>query len=210
MRFPGARTLPALFGKFRLPHLRAGVSLPSAALTSAPDPIYTDVFQASHWLLIMKMPSIPFPYTRLHLGLLLPLLVASLGLGACATANFYPHEGPDESQSAPRGGSHFVAEGIDVWFIGEPDRPYRILGYIESPAGALVDDQHRSVDSTVLKKAREIGATALIEVVTQSQADPFARGTFGDRHWGFGMDWPVNTRQVARYTAIQYRTPAAR
>lgn len=136
-----------------------------------------------------------------------PLLALCLALTACATANYYPHEGPSAGPAAPRGGSHFVADGLDVWFIGEPDRPYRILGYIESPNGAYVDERHRSIDSSILKKAREVGANALIEVVTQNQPDPFARGMFGDRHWGFAADWPANTRQVARYTAIQYVSP---
>lgn len=153
--------------------------------------------QCIPWQPIMKMRQ------------LLPLFVLCLGLGACASANFYPHEGPVDSASAPRGGSHFVTDGLDVWFIGEPDRPYRILGYIENPNGAYIDDQHRIVDSSILKKAHEVGANALIEVVTRNDPDPFARGMFGDRHWGFAADWPTSTRQVARYTAIQYLAPSA-
>ena len=145
----------------------------------------------------------------MKMRLIAPLFALCLCLAACATANFYPHEGPADGPGTPRGGSHFVAGGLDVWFIGEPDRPYRILGYIESPNGAYVDDQHHSVDSSILKKAREVGANALIEVVTQNQPDPFARGMFGDRHWGFAADWPANARQVARYTAILYVTQPA-
>jgi len=130
------------------------------------------------------------------------LLLVCAALAGCATATFYPHEGQSESPTH-QGGAHFITQGMDVWFIGEPDRAYRILGYIEDPAGAVVDPMHKSIDSYVLQKAREVGATALIEVVTQTTPDRLADGRFGDPRWGWGMDWP-STRQIARYTAIQY------
>lgn len=136
------------------------------------------------------------------------LVLLCLGLSACATSRFYQHEGSNNSFQG-RGGSRFTVEGIDVWFIGEPDRRYTILGYIEEPYGAQVDEDHKRVDASVLKKAHEVGATALIEVVTETRPDSSftTGGLFGDRH-GFGMGLgfgvPISTRQVARYTAIKY------
>lgn len=141
-------------------------------------------------------------------ALRLCMLALCLGLSACATSRFYTYEGNNNIYMG-RGGSRFTVEGVDVWFIGEPNRKYAILGYIEEPYGAVVDENHQRIDSTVLKKAHEVGATALIEVVTQTQYDDdFASvGMFGGRRGfgvGAGFGTPISTRQVARYTAVKY------
>ncbi|KAF7599252.1 MAG: hypothetical protein CGU28_06145 [Candidatus Dactylopiibacterium carminicum] len=138
---------------------------------------------------------------------LLALAVLALLLGACATANYYPHEARENVHQG-KGGSRFQYEGLDVWFIGEPDRRYKILGYIEDSVSSTVDDQHRRISSEVAKKAHEIGADALIEVVTSRQADSSVSigSVFGGRHSGFGMGFgfPVTEQQNARYTAIKF------
>lgn len=137
------------------------------------------------------------------------LILLGLLLAGCATSNFYPHEGRDNNFQG-RGGSRFVSEGIDIWFIGEPDRHYRILGYIEEPMGAIIDEQHRSIASSVLKKAHEVGADALIETPIQTvQEANFGSGVMFSGHrgatsLGLGYGIPAPTRQQARYTAIKY------
>ena len=135
-------------------------------------------------------------------------------VSACATTNFYPHESRDNTYIG-KGGARFVNEGIDVWFIGEPDRKYSILGYIESPLGAVVDDNHKTVSSTILKKAHEVGADALIEVVNQTQPNSTGTawgggGMFGGGYhggysgMGIGIGFPISQQSSARYTAIKY------
>ncbi|MDP5241299.1 hypothetical protein Q9Q94_17300 [Uliginosibacterium sp. 31-16] len=140
---------------------------------------------------------------------LLALVAASLLLAACASTKFYPHESRDNSYMG-KGGSRFTTEGMDVWFIGEPDRKYMILGYIEDEFNPAVDERHQSVSDAVLKKAREIGADALIEVVTQTRTGSSIStgGMFGGRHSGVGMGIgfgvPLSEQKNARYTAIRY------
>lgn len=138
------------------------------------------------------------------------ILVAACGmLAACASPNYYPHESRNNVQIG-KGGARFVAAGMDVWFIGEPDRKYAILGYIEDPLNGIVDDDHRKVASSILQKAREVGADALIEVVTQTQTDSSLAtgGMFGDHRRGVGLGigfgLPLSERRSARYTAIKY------
>lgn len=136
------------------------------------------------------------------------LLALTLLLGACATARFYPYEGTDSTRPA-RGGTRFTHEGIDVWFNGEPARPYEILGYIEDPRGLYADTDHQRVESGVISKAREAGADALIEVLQPgympSPGMAFG-GAFGRPGYawgvGYGPVWP--DRPAAKYTAIRY------
>ena len=134
-------------------------------------------------------------------------LLAALLLGGCATASFYPHEARENVHQG-KGGSRFQYEGLDVWFIGAPDRRYKILGYIEDDLGATVDEQRKRISSLVAKKAHEIGADALIEVVTGRQTDSSVSfgSVHGSRNIGFGMGFgfPISEQQTARYTAIKY------
>ncbi|GAB2905103.1 hypothetical protein GCM10027046_38580 [Uliginosibacterium flavum] len=135
------------------------------------------------------------------------LIAVGAMLAACATTNYYPHESRDNSYSG-KGGSRFTTEGMDVWFIGEPDRKYAILGYIEDSFNSAVDERHQSISAGVLKKAREIGADALIEVVTSSQTGSSIStgGMFGSRHsgMGIGFGFPLSEQRSARYTAVKY------
>ena len=135
------------------------------------------------------------------------LMAASLIFAGCATTNYYPHESRDNSY-AGKGGSRFTTEGMDVWFIGEPDRKYAILGYIEDSFNSAVDERHQSISAGVLKKAREIGADALIEVVTTSQTGSSIStgGMFGSRGSGVGIGFgfPLSEQRSARYTAVKY------
>lgn len=136
------------------------------------------------------------------------LVALSLLLGACATTRFYPYEGKENSWPA-KGGSRFSYEGIDVWFNGEPSRPYEILGYIEDPRGLYADANHQRVESGVIEKAREAGADALIETIQPGYmpSPGFAFGSgFGRPSYAWGMAytpvWP--DRPAAKYTAIRY------
>lgn len=140
-------------------------------------------------------------------------LAAALGLlallAACSTTQFYPHEARDNVH-AGKGGSRFTVEGIDVWFNGEPPRKYAILGYIDDPRGLYADDNHRTVESGVLQRAREIGADALIEVVLPGRSAPSSSIVMGTGFgrpgvgMGFGFGIPGPERISVKYTALKY------
>lgn len=144
--------------------------------------------------------------TLRHLSACLALLAV---LGACSTTRFYPHEA-SENQHAGKGGSRFTVEGIDVWFNGEPSRQYAILGYIEDARGLYADEDHRSVESGVLARAREIGADALIEIVLPGRSPPSSSVSFGTGFgrpgvgMGFGFGLPGPERISVKYIAVRY------
>lgn len=140
---------------------------------------------------------------------LLSLTTSLALLAACSTLSFYPHE-PSSNSQLGKGGSRFVVEGIDVWFNGEPPRRYTILGYIDDPRGLYSDDEHRTIESAVLAKAREIGADALIEIQLPGRSAPSSGVSFGtgfghrDFGLGVGFGFPLSERVNVKYTAVRY------
>lgn len=139
----------------------------------------------------------------------LALIATLLMLGACTTIRFYPHEAGDNVYPG-KGGSRFTFEGLDVWFNGEPARRYAILGYIEDPRGLYADEDHRSVESSVVQKAREVGADALIEIQILANPAPTSGvifGTsagFGRTGFGMGFGLPAGERISVKYVAVRY------
>lgn len=138
----------------------------------------------------------------------LALVAMLLALGGCSTTRFYPHEAT-ENVHPGKGGSRFSYQGLDVWFNGEPSRPYEILGYIEDPRGLYADDDHRRVETGVLEKAREVGADALIEQIIPGRTLPsssmmFNNG-FGRRGFGMGMGFDLAADRISvKYIAVRY------
>lgn len=147
----------------------------------------------------------PSQATHIRYATLLCLL-----LSACSTPNYYPHEARENSHIG-QGGSRFTTDGIEVWFIGAPDRRYAILGYIEDTANDSAGASNKYVSADVLKKAREINADALIEVVTQASNSNSGISSgilLGGRGAGgiLGFEFPVRNYRSVRYTAIKYIT----
>ncbi len=138
----------------------------------------------------------------------LVLIAAMLVLGACSTTRFYPHEA-SENVHPGKGGSRFSYQGLDVWFNGEPSRPYEILGYIEDPRGLYADEDHRRIESGVVEKAREAGADALIEQILPGRTMPssslmFNNG-FGRHGFGMGMGFDIGPERISvKYIAVRY------
>ena len=133
-------------------------------------------------------------------------------LVACAQATFYPYEGRDNVHLGD-GGSRFVVSGIDVWFNGKPPRKYAIIGYIEDAYSLGPDPNHKTISADVLKKAQEIKADALIEVVTLTNqgSSPavgigFGSGSRGSGMGvGFGFGGGYQDASVGvKYTALKY------
>jgi hypothetical protein len=64
------------------------------------------------------------------------ILAFLLVLSACSTS-YYSYTGSEVYQG--HGGAARRVNGIDIWLTGEPNRPYRIIGYITDsrPGGPI-------------------------------------------------------------------------
>jgi len=97
-------------------------------------------------------------------------LVAALvgALTGCATTTYKPFETRGDAIFDGKGGTRSVEDGMDIWEWGDPPRRYRVLGLIddERPGGAV---QMARLRSDMVKKAREVGGQALIQVRNQSR-----------------------------------------
>ena len=116
------------------------------------------------------------------------LCALSILISGCATTEFSSYETKDNKVFEGKGGSKVVVDGIDFWENGDPPRRFKVLGFIDD--GRL---QHvvmmASIRSDIAKKAKEVGADAIIPAGTQSQV------------WG-GEGAPKMNR--AKFIAIKY------
>jgi hypothetical protein len=94
-------------------------------------------------------------------------LVIAVAVSACASTQFKSFEGRSNIVEG-QGGTKVVVDGMDVWDNGDPPRRFQLLGIIEDerPGGILPMSQLRS---DMVKKAREVGGTALIQIRSESQ-----------------------------------------
>lgn len=138
-------------------------------------------------------------------------LALSLILEGCAAPSFYPHESRNNVYQG-KGGSRFTVHGVDVWFNGEPNHTYSIIGYIEDNRALGIDTDHKSIPEDIYKKAVEVGADGLIQtVVTSRGGNSAASGMVfhgGPRTgvgFGFGYGAPIDyDRVTVKYTAVKY------
>lgn len=133
--------------------------------------------------------------------------VLSMVLGAalvvgCATTEFKAFEGKTELFEGA-GGTRVVVDGMDIWDNGEPPRRFRVLGIIddERPGGLIPMAQLRR---DVVKKAREAGGDALINLGSQSRvAGYYSTGTTSAYGYGNAATLPVR-RNTAKFAVISY------
>lgn len=94
------------------------------------------------------------------------LLAASI-LGGCASTEYKAFEGKGNVIEGT-GGTKVVVDGMEIWDNGEPPRKFKILGIIddERPGGLIPMAQLRS---DMVKKAREAGGNAIIQLNSQSR-----------------------------------------
>jgi hypothetical protein len=95
------------------------------------------------------------------------LVVASLCLAACSTAQFQP-VGAKAQVAQGKGGLLRMQDGMPVWDADGPPRRYEVVGRIddERTGGAM---ERPSWGSNVVKLAREAGGSALIELRRDAQ-----------------------------------------
>ncbi len=133
-------------------------------------------------------------------------------LAGCAsvTTEYKMFQGVREGIVEGKGGTKIVVDGMEIWDDGEPPRKFKVLGFIDETREAdwmsiWLPSSHRG---DIVKKAREAGGDAVIEVNTQSQLDDFytaagASTNFYDLHVRT-TNYHSDERQVSKYAVIKY------
>ena len=139
---------------------------------------------------------------------LLGILIASLLVG-CATTEYKSFEGKSNVFEG-KGGTKIVVNGMELWDNGEPPRKFRLLGIIddERPDGIIPMAQLRS---DMVKKAREVGGDALIQLGSNSQITGYyTSGTASAHSYGYSATasgssttMPIG-RNMAKFAVIKY------
>jgi hypothetical protein len=133
---------------------------------------------------------------------------AAFLLVGCATTNFKVYEGPSTFEG--KGGTKAMVEGMEIWDNGEPPRKFKVLGIVEDerPGGVIPMMRLRG---DVVKKAKEVGADAVIQLSSRSQITGFhttgsatAYGA-GNTATAYGSSTSVPLRQnTAKFAVIKY------
>jgi hypothetical protein len=140
----------------------------------------------------------------------LVLLISALVLAGCASTNFKTFETRGESIIEGQGGTKTVHEGMDVWDYGDPPRKFKVLGIIEDerPGGIIPMSQ---LKSDVVRKAREAGGQALIQIRSEAQIVGYqtfgsaSATAYGNRATATGFSTTAPLRKnYARFAVIQY------
>lgn len=144
---------------------------------------------------------------RLIRALLVALALS--GIAACATTEYKPYEAKDNDFEG-RGGTKTVVDEMEVWDNGDPPRKFKVLGIIDDqrPGGIIPMSQLRG---DIVKKAREVGGDAVIQLNSQSQiAGYYTSGTASAYSYGSSATayrtattMPVR-RNVAKFAVIKY------
>jgi hypothetical protein len=136
------------------------------------------------------------------------LLAASL-LAGCATTEYKAFEGKGNVIEG-KGGTKVVVDGMEIWDNGEPPRKFKVLGIIddERPGGLIPMSQLRS---DMVKKAREAGGDAVVQMNSQSQiAGYYTSGSatayaYGNSATAYGSSTTMPVRRnVAKFAVIKY------
>jgi hypothetical protein len=140
----------------------------------------------------------------------LAAIVLAAILAGCAVTEFKAYEGRGDVTIDGKGGTKVTVDGMDIWDFGDPPRKYRVLGVIDDqrPGGIIPMNQLRG---DIVRKAREAGGDAVIQLNSQSQLAGFyqtgyASGqSFGNvaTASGFGTAVPLR-RNYARFAVIKY------
>ena len=105
--------------------------------------------------------------TKALLALAITLLVG------CTSTRFV--EFPGQGVVEGKGGSVRNVKGIDIWDIGEPDRKFEIIGFIQQEmiqnnANLLARSMNNSIsESAIVAEAKKRGGDAIIFISSASQ-----------------------------------------
>ncbi|HSB25200.1 MAG TPA: hypothetical protein VLE94_19025 [Burkholderiaceae bacterium] len=131
-------------------------------------------------------------------------------LAACASTTYKTFQTSGDALFDGKGGTRAVYDGMDVWVWGDPPRRYKVLGLIDDERPGDADPMGR-MWGDVVRKAREVGGEALIQVRNQSQivgyqaiggATAMAPGDSAPTS-GAAAEKPVR-RNTARFIVIRY------
>lgn len=101
------------------------------------------------------------------------LALAVTLLAGCASNHFSEARG--QSVVNGKGGSVRTVKGIDIWDIGEPDRKFQIIGFIQQDmvqnnANFIARSINNSIsESTLVSEAKKRGGDAIVFVSSASQ-----------------------------------------
>ena len=138
----------------------------------------------------------------------LAVLVLSLVAG-CATTEYKSFEAKDNVFEG-KSGTKVVIDGMEFWDNGEPPRKFKVLGIIDDqrPGGIIPMSQLRS---DIVKKAREAGGDAIIQLGNQSQiAGYYTSGSasaysYGSSATAYGSSTTMPVRRnMAKFAVIKY------
>jgi hypothetical protein len=139
---------------------------------------------------------------------LLAVLIAPLMTG-CATTEYKPFDGKVNVFEG-NGGTKIIVDGMEIWDNGEPPRKFKVLGIIDDqrPGGIIPMSQLRS---DMVKKAREAGGDAVVQLGSRSQIAGFYSSgsataySYGSSAtvYGSSTTMPVR-RNVAKFAVIKY------
>lgn len=137
----------------------------------------------------------------------LGMLFAVLFLAGCATTEYKAFEGKFNVIDG-QGGTKVVVDSMEIWDNGAPPRKFKVLGIIddERPGGLIPMSQLRS---DMVKKAREAGGDAIIQLNSQSQiAGYYTSGSasaYGNSATAYGSSTTMPVRRnMAKYAVIKY------
>lgn len=131
-------------------------------------------------------------------------------LNGCASTIYKPFESRGDGIVEGNGGTKTVQDGMEIWDYGDPPRKFKVLGIIEDerPGAPLPMSM---LHGDVVKKARESGGQALIQL--RSDAQVVAYQTLGratatsygttTNITSTGMVAPIR-RNYSRFAVIRY------
>lgn len=138
----------------------------------------------------------------------LAILVLPLVAG-CATTQYKPYEAKDNLFEG-KGGTKVVVDGMEIWDNGDPPRKFKVLGIIDDQRPGGIIPMSR-LYSDMVKKAREAGGDALVQLGSHSQiagyytsgsASAYSYGSSTTAH-GSSTTMPVR-RNIAKFAVIKY------
>lgn len=139
-------------------------------------------------------------------------LLIALGLSlmaGCATTEYKSFEGKTNVFEG-KGGTKVVVDGMEIWDNGDPPRKFKVLGIIddERPGAVIPMSQLRN---DIVKKAREAGGDAVVQLGSQSQIAGFYSSGSATAHsygnsataYGSSVTMPLR-RNMAKFAVIKY------
>jgi hypothetical protein len=130
-------------------------------------------------------------------------------LTGCATTEYKVFEGKGNVIDG-QGGTKVVVDSMEIWDNGEPPRKFMVLGIIEDerPGGIIPMSRLRS---DMVKKAREVGGDAIIQLNSQSKITGYytsssaSASAYGNSATAYGSSTTMPVRRnMAKYAVIKY------